>query len=354
MLDWGILILKYAGMVVSCGFGVYGLKREFKDKDGRVTKAGRRALIGIIVGTVVAVTTETLEHIKKHVDEVDERSRRESETLNAVRRTEVVINEISRGLHPIAPLRLNYRVNIASDNNYIKDYASRIAKAIPSIEKQMKRPDRATVPGVEGGGFTSGFLGQQLSSVSIAEGELAPNEASESVASGVLRDSDIFLSFFRNPIEPKKVLGLDGVESRPEPDLELQVATHFNTPGRQHEHAIAYDVSTGRLALNIIGFEADQRYWRSNGAIVGIPDLLGTQLFVEIASMAYTGKPGSEQVIDDVRRKTELSFITLHMPGGRTFRLKSEDFTQYRNRDGFPVYEIVFPKTLEELEELAY
>jgi hypothetical protein len=45
VIDILITVLKFAGMLLSGVFGVYGLLVKFRDKDDKITKAGRNALI---------------------------------------------------------------------------------------------------------------------------------------------------------------------------------------------------------------------------------------------------------------------------------------------------------------------
>ena len=85
MIDILITALKFAGMLLSGVFGVYGLLVRFRDKDDKITKAGRNALILIIASSAIAVGSQALELIRD----------RES-TLQAVRRTEAIIAEINR------------------------------------------------------------------------------------------------------------------------------------------------------------------------------------------------------------------------------------------------------------------
>jgi hypothetical protein len=62
-MDTNVLlaILKLAAIMLSGILGVVGLLVNYKDKDGKVTKWGRRALIAVVISSLVAALTQGVE-----------------------------------------------------------------------------------------------------------------------------------------------------------------------------------------------------------------------------------------------------------------------------------------------------
>ncbi|MEO0664989.1 MAG: hypothetical protein AAFY97_04565 [Pseudomonadota bacterium] len=61
-MDWILYLLKASGILLSAYFGVYGLLYDFRHKvTGQVTREGRRALIGILLGAAISLLSVGLE-----------------------------------------------------------------------------------------------------------------------------------------------------------------------------------------------------------------------------------------------------------------------------------------------------
>jgi len=67
---FGVLLqlLKVLSDALTAGFGIFGLLTEFKDKNHRITRSGKIALIGIIASFAVSVTVVALEAKKAQDD----------------------------------------------------------------------------------------------------------------------------------------------------------------------------------------------------------------------------------------------------------------------------------------------
>src|ERR1700730_14549450 len=99
--------LKFFAILTAGLLGAIGLLVDFK-KDGKVTKWGRRALIGTIISTVVAVFIQSIETYQQNFE-----SRRQNKSrLEQEERNEATLREIRRGLYLIKDAEFSVTIRI--------------------------------------------------------------------------------------------------------------------------------------------------------------------------------------------------------------------------------------------------
>ena len=105
---FGFLLKLLAG-IAAAGFGIFGVGIETRDKDGKLTRYGRIALIGIIcagVLAVLAVATSTYELVTGQQKAAQDRLKSEQLMLS-----------VQRGLYPLRGMR--FRAQIKIDDSFI-------------------------------------------------------------------------------------------------------------------------------------------------------------------------------------------------------------------------------------------
>jgi hypothetical protein len=90
-----LLIIKLLSLATTGILGLSGLVHDYKDKDGRLTQKGRRAVVGIIVSSVLSVSILGLEEYKA-IDSATESAKRLEETA---KKQEAISEQIGTNLH---------------------------------------------------------------------------------------------------------------------------------------------------------------------------------------------------------------------------------------------------------------
>ena len=105
-IDVALAALKFLAILTAGILSVIGVIVDYK-KDGKITTWGRRAIIGIIISTVVAVLTQSIESYKQEIE-------------NAA-----TLREIRRGLTVIQDAEFGVVISLAAVFPELKDYLAR-------------------------------------------------------------------------------------------------------------------------------------------------------------------------------------------------------------------------------------
>jgi hypothetical protein len=346
MIETALLTLKYLGMVLSGVFGAFGLLVKFKDGDGRITRAGRAALILICFSTLVAVGSQSLELLMRRQERISASEQRSKETLAAVQRTEKTLFEISRSLYPIKDIFISYWVSVPSDHVSMRNYINRFDEEMKTVVSQLN--EGRDVQGITGGMMDKARNYRAFSFSGASP--LAPKRKSEKLAYTVFGYSGVELQFFKNAIKPSEHPRIS-VNGHSRPDLSLSVSAGLDDQGLSGGHTIAYRLSSGSFEFEAHDIRADPLYWESTGDIISIPDLLGSQMYVTVHDNMVSGDPSVDRFLPEIRRKFELGTLVLKI-GGQEFWFRKKGFQKYKDRNDYPIYVFNFPKTLEELKRL--
>jgi hypothetical protein len=120
-MDVALAILKFTAVMSAGVWGVVGLLVDYK-KDGQITRWGRRALVGTVASTLIAVLTQSIETYKDRVaaHEAEKKRSAEAETVR------VTLEQINRAISPFREnitLSVVYRVH---DSPAMRPYFARL------------------------------------------------------------------------------------------------------------------------------------------------------------------------------------------------------------------------------------
>ncbi len=119
--DTILATLKFLAVLSTGIWGIIGLMVDYK-KDGAITNWGRRALIGTVVSTLIAVVTQSIEtHKQNESTREDNQKRIAQETKNGE-----MLREIRRGLFVIQDASFGAQVKIAIPPDDTRKYVKRI------------------------------------------------------------------------------------------------------------------------------------------------------------------------------------------------------------------------------------
>jgi len=248
--------VKFVAVIITGIWAVIGLQVDYKDKDGRITAWGRRALFWSVISALIAVGAQALETINK---------RREDEA--SAEKTRNLLIEIRRAVYPIQNIYVT--TNLIVPRASLPAYAAKLDKASVAIAKAPSFTDRYAF--VWTGKTYDDLIRVKFSKAST----LYPTTGS--LERNVLVDVGLRFCFFKKAIDVKSIVA--GV-TRPGPDLEFLV--------RPTEAIIDYQAPQGRfpgrfqtLAMNMEA-NAKDIHWLSNGKIASLLDLNGAQLIVSV------------------------------------------------------------------------
>lgn len=234
-MDEFLAALKFLAILSTGIWGVVGLLVHYKDRQGKITYWGRRALMGVVLSTIIAALTQGGETYKQ-------RQNREREYA----KTQQILMEIRRAVHSLKDIRADARISMSLKHTGLEHYLNRIRKELMSLAAK------------EGGW-------ENVSHVSLPL-QLHPT-SDDKIAWRLFEDFGLEFSFYRQPIDP------NDYQTRP----DLIIPTHKNADHFQ------LSVSRDLDFIDIIAWDlkADPEFtWDSNGSIASLLDLIGSQVFV--------------------------------------------------------------------------
>jgi hypothetical protein len=411
-LDFLYNSLKVVSMIATGAFGALGLLTKYRDDRGKITKWGKIALGGILVSSGISLglyiletsrakaaairaqaeakaTSQKLEtilfnaqlsaeqqktslaetnilksglektldrsdHIAKQMEEslaaqqsvlignkrilggVTNTVQKQSQLLNLNTST---LNEVSRGLYPIKNVTISYAIQVPMDHLQVKSYVTRVQKELntyahagsPIIDERTVDSDR------------------NLISISFGrKSPLAPDITTEHLAYWLLDYFTIELWFYKTPVTFREVHPRKGGALN-QPDLKLSVSASLYD-GNQW---IEYNVKSKEFALETRKVVSDPHNWESSGKIIGIPDLLGSEMFVVFPFERQSGADVSiNKYLNEIRKGFDLESLFVELADGHSFVFAKEDLQRHIDEDGYPMYSFRFPETSDGLRKL--
>lgn len=280
-LDLALAMLKLAAVLATGILGVTGLLVDYKDADKKITKWGRRSLIGIIATTLIAVATQGVETYKQR------QSDQKDKDAAVARYAEVqtTLLEIRRAMYPIKDVQVDARADVSMTVKQVAMYMNRVNRVRSDLVKSQ-------------GGFDNN------SNIDLPE-KLWPNPSRELVARRILNGFGVELGFFRRPVENISDVLHDLYHKA---DLFID-ATPVDTT---HQYlSLIEDPTMLRVsAYNMTASSAQIRF--NTGAIASVYDLFGAQAYV---GFRYDDSDDNIDGVAEAQQKSILDLIRIRING---------------------------------------
>jgi|HubBroStandDraft_3_1064219.scaffolds.fasta_scaffold23831_4 hypothetical protein len=340
LIDWGLVVFKFASIGLAGVFGIVALLVDYRDKDGQITLWGRRALYGVIGSTAIAAVTAGLEVAKG----ASVAAKTAAQTLEQTQKTNQIINNINRSLHPFKDLEFAFWADVSLQPAELQAYKNRVTTKI-----------KAAIAGRKGQSFalnTDGFFvsvadrnGDPLE-ISIPLGsDLFPSEDNETTAYYLLRYVDYFVNIYTQPISYETLAKPQ--QTWPQSDLSIYINTSKQD---QFGLALQYDLNGDSFSIHATSLKSDQKYWQSNGKIISLLDLAGAQIIISTMSVMSPSLNGDHSALVKARSSIDLNRLNMAFAGSRTYRFrKDRDMKSFLNPNGLKDFVIDIPSDADML-----
>ena len=301
-----------------------GLLADYKDKDGNITKWGRRALIGVISSTLIAAISQGFEAYKQNED-----------AKAANERNYKLLTDLGRAAYPILENKdmiLEASVEIPLDDESLKDYRSRLDEGVEKFKKAGKSS-------LENGALEA-FMNENsgvrtLIGLTIsANASLFPKRDNERVAWKVFAEFGIEADLYKNPI------ALDRSSGRQDEDL------HFRANTDTSKMTLEYQLQEQRILIHskkmVVTNEDD---FRPTNKILSLPDLAGSQMFITFKDQD-SGDDNLDMNYIKIMRNADLKWVKLKIANRQFF---ISHFTKLPNTT-YPIYVYTLPDNLMEAD----
>ena len=258
------------------------------------------------------------------------------------------LNEVSRGLYPIKDVRIGYWIRVPTNHPQLKPYLDRFNSIlVPMLPLSFN----SRIPWIMGGSSSPSNPGVYDTFGFTAAAPLSPDRYNEALAYTLFNYFSLEVQFYKTPIAPAnhRFIG-DNWGPENKPDLQLSVSSSLRAGDAGH--SIEYDIKTKQFTISGDMLRSDPQYWQSTDKIVGLPDLLGGQMFVHLRQIMISGDPTVDQYLSEIRKGLEIQTLTVSLSSGRQFWFRGNELQKHADQNGHPIYSFIFPKTMEELRKL--
>lgn len=343
-LDAVIAIGKIAAAVVAGVLGVLGVLVNFKRDDGRVTRWGYAVITGILVSAFIGVATQVGESY---------RAQRDSQEQTA--KTQHLLEQLNRSIQPITRVHVSAVMTFPRENESVARYVARMEKGIHIQRLLPKLNSNIIAIGPSVDYLSAGVTDAQGKAASITIGEkssLWPRREDERTIASAIRSLHLDLFMYRKPI---KVAAFSGIISVGHGHADW-IATGFILGKRST--SLDFDLATRTLSVHYLD-DPQKEFMHSNGRIVSLVDLRGSQLFILPPGIRDYQLPERFQQMMPNRKALEqlyggmdIKYAVLSFANGREIWLHRSKLSRQTFAGGEPVYAVVLPATEEEFLKL--
>jgi hypothetical protein len=259
-LDTILIALKLIGTLFSGVFGVLGLTTEFRNRRSKqITKWGRLSLLGIVISTIVAIASQSVETVRDKIAEKDAKDKLSQQLKLA----DTTLNEVERSVLPLTDLRIGYKVEIPIENPLLAGYRKRLTEGYELLQKGDAIGNAKFGSAVAGGpGFTDFLLGPSMRPAK-----------EDGLIYDFLEQHGMSVTLYRQPIDISGLLS-------PPASGRLRADLSFSIEPQPVE--VLYETPSGKLYFTVLDTVVDKTRWHGDDRIVSIPDLSGSQLVAQV------------------------------------------------------------------------
>lgn len=332
MTDVVIAVLKYLFVFLQGLFGWHAVQAANRDEDGRLTRAGKVAAFPIVVFMLLSIVLFSFELLRQ-------REEGRAAVAESEREAERIAAAADRGIFQLRHVRLSFSLRYPCGAAGLRAYEERVSQSVAELTKAYQHD--GSVP--KGVGFSMSPQAG-LQSLSLDPGSrLAPDPQKDWLASLMLLHTSASLTFFREP-GSKDDNPLAGHTPGRRPDLLLRfsVVTRRDAPPMGVLRPI-YDPKGCAFVVRAFELPAEDGNVIATGRVIGISDLVGTQLWFAVGRWRVPDRV-SQQALDDAYDRYQLDWLLLSFPGGRTLDL-TNGLERAVDSEDQPLYHYTFPTT---------
>jgi hypothetical protein len=330
-MDTFLAVAKFLTLLIAGTLGVLGLRVEYKDDNGNITRGGKLALIGIIISTLIAATIQGVEVYKQKVEENTKQQQRTEEAQRANK----LLTEVQRGVYNFRDISIDIETTYPSDHEAFAGYfkrfdegAKQYIKTVVANNMKQNYDERYVV-------FTDDDPNQPyLMTIKSSDG-LYPDKLKEKLAWQLLADSDITISIYKTPLSANETANSENKK----PDVQWRIKL-------KGESKIENQFTEKKLASSAEWVSVDPKDFgnKSNGKVVSLVDLSGAQMTITFTDFDLSDDKMTD-LRNDILKKAEINRLNLHF-NGRTFYIPLKKIpSQYSQ-----TYMYIFPPNMVEMD----
>jgi hypothetical protein len=365
-LTISLAILKGFGLLATGVFGIIGAVTNFKDQDGNLTKWGKRNLAGLVIGLVMALTSQCIEYVRGR----NEATAAADRAKKAADQAELMLKNTTTAATKIS--------EVGKEIEAVSKEASTTAKELGTVDSNIERTLDPLEPVVVSASFGIPLPGEivkndigtesndlsqyvayrkQLEAVKV---EINPDDESgpaiyicrlcpEYPSNSQPRIVELFtdkyeLYFgFLAKTASGKYPSLDS--DNPQMGFWVDGQPEINEKPDEDGPTPHYFINEKTIALYLNEKTVDSKDFFSPRSSRSIRDLLGKRMYIEIRTHAEGSLPAS------IRNNIHLSLINVTLPGRRTLQFHDRNMIRANGRTDARWY-FDFPDTMEQLQRL--
>lgn len=316
--DIALAVLKITSVLITAILGVAGLLANYRDRYGKLTRAGVAVLSGMLISAAVGVITTTIESYNV-----------KTASAQQAARTEALLRELKRSVLPITQLGMSYYLEVPQTFPPVARYVERLEAGLAELMPQLKDVSQVEPVGLSAISFDEH---DNVLTVSIKkESSLWPRKEELYLFDDFFTTS---LSMLKTPVSASQYRWVHG-------------AADFHASSYTNE-SFALHWNFDKRTLEISGrAEFEKALWKTNGKITSVADLPGSKIFFsfgsEYANPRGEALPHDAEVANQIVAALQPRAVHLNFGEGRGLWLSKSKFQTERTPRGKIARSVVFP-----------
>ncbi|WP_152008402.1 hypothetical protein [Hoeflea sp. EC-HK425] len=345
MLQTALFVLKIFSAVLAGVFGAIGTVKEFRGEDGEVTRWGKVALIGVVVSSITAVSTQFIQELidqqsaKKSTERIELQVENQRKILERMvtqgEQSQSILSTLERSLTKFSAISASAFIELPDNVELIGQFEQELLAEYSAFVKA----------GTAYGGpvYASRTSHDGIEAISVsAFGGLYPQSGKSNSLGWLLESLSLEAAFYKEPRADADLVAMRW-SGEGQPDLQIGF-TIEDLPN------LSYELEGSKFNI-LQSNTSDSQFWDSSGEIISLSDLAGAQVYFYLSASGMSGmQPDVASVFWDGVRDSVLETVVLRIDEIDLW-FRDAQLREFQADNGVTVWTATLPETLTEIFE---
>ncbi|WP_282609996.1 hypothetical protein [Pelagibius sp. Alg239-R121] len=345
MLQTALFVLKIFSAILAGVFGAIGTVKEFRGEDGQVTTWGKVALVGVVVSSITAVSTQIVQELidqqsaQKAAERIEQQIANQQALLERMaaqgEQSEAILSDLQRSLTKFNKISASAFIDLP-DNVAL---AGRVEQELLA-EYSILVESGAAYDGPVSPSRTSPDGIEEISIQPVSG--LYPQSDVSNPFGSLLESLSLEVAFYQEPRADAEIIATRW-SGEGQPDLQISFR-------QDHLPNLSYEFEGSKFNI-LQSHTSDSKFWDSSGEIISLSDLAGAQVYFYLTAIGWSGMQADvDSVFWGGVRNSVLETVILRIDELELW-FRDEQLREFQAENGVTVWIATLPESLPEIFE---
>lgn len=345
MLQTALFFLKVFSAVLAGVFGAIGTVKEFRGEDGKVTKWGKVALLGVAVSSITAVSTQVIQELidqqsaREAAGRIEKQVENQQEILEKMvvqgEKSQSILSSLERSLTKFSEISATVFIDLPDNVELVGQFEQELLAEYSNFVESGTAYDGPVYA-------SRGFPDRVEEIVVLAFGGLYPQSDESNPFGWLLGSLSLEAAFYKEPRADSELLATRW-SGEGQPDLQIEFTM-------DHLPNLKYELEGSKFNI-LQRSKSDSQFWDSSGEIISLSDLAGAQVYFYLKAYGSVQmQPEADSVFRDGVRNSILETVILRIDELDLW-FRDTQLRGFQAENGVTIWTATLPETLPEIFE---